>query len=100
IRDKLVTGVQTCALPIFKASIAAVLPAPSAAAQSDPSQLTQRDRKLNEPAQPSASENQTVGVRSVTTAAVTPTREEIKNAYQSRSEERRVGKEGRYWRAQ
>ena len=67
----------------FKASIAAVLPAPSAAAQSDPSQLTQRDRKLNEPAQPSAPDNQTVGVRTVTTAAVVPTREEIKNAYQS-----------------
>jgi hypothetical protein len=67
----------------FKASIAAVLPAPSAAAQSDPSQLTQRDRKLNEPAKPSVTDNQTVGVRSVTTAAVAPTREEIKNAYQS-----------------
>src|SRR2546423_5663042 len=67
----------------FKASIAAVLPAPSAAAQSDPSQLTQRDRKLNEPAQPSTPDNQTVGVRTVTTAAVVPTREEIKNAYQS-----------------
>jgi hypothetical protein len=67
----------------FKTSIAAVLPAPSAAAQSDPSQLTQRDRKLSEPAQPSAPENQTVGVRSVTTTAVAPTREEIKNAYQS-----------------
>src|SRR5215212_5964772 len=38
----------------FKASIAAVLPAPSAAAQSDPSQLTQHDRQLNAAPQPSA----------------------------------------------
>ncbi|HKH03469.1 MAG TPA: hypothetical protein VKB08_22510 [Bradyrhizobium sp.] len=73
----------------FKASIAAVLPAPSAAAQSDPSQLTQRDRQLNAAQQPSAPGNQTVGVRTVTIAAVappaaaTPTREEIKSAYQS-----------------
>jgi hypothetical protein len=73
----------------FKASIAAVLPAPSAAAQSDPSQLTQRDRQLNAAPQPSAPGNQTVGVRTVTIAAVappgavTPTREEIKSAYQS-----------------
>ena len=66
-----------------KASIAAVLPAPSAAAQSDPSQLTQRGRQLNESPQPSAPENQTLGVRSVTTAAVAPTREDIKTAYQS-----------------
>jgi hypothetical protein len=55
-----------------KASIAAVLPTPSAAAQSDPSQLTQRDRRLNESPQPSAPEKQTLGVRSVTTAAVAP----------------------------
>jgi hypothetical protein len=73
----------------FKSSIAAVLPAPSAAAQSDPSQLTPRDRQLSATPQPSAPGNQTVGVRSVTvaavppTAAVAPTREEIKSAYQS-----------------
>jgi len=65
-----------------KASIAAVLPAPSVAAQSDLSQLKQRDRQLNEPPPPSAPENQTVGLRSVTTPAVAPTREEIKTAYQ------------------
>jgi hypothetical protein len=65
-----------------KASIAAVLPAPSVAAQSDPSQLKKRDGQLNEPAPPSAPENQTVGLRSVTTPAVAPTRDEIKTAYQ------------------
>jgi hypothetical protein len=65
-----------------KASIAAVLPAPSVAAQSDPSQPKQRDSQLNEPPPPLAPENQTVGLRSVTTPAVAPTREEIKTAYQ------------------
>ena len=65
-----------------KASMAAVFPAPPAAAQSDPSQLTARDRQ-RDPARPSATENQTPGVRSVTTAAVAPAREEIKIAYQS-----------------
>jgi hypothetical protein len=65
-----------------KASIAAVLPASSVAAQSDLSQLKQRDRQLNEPPPPMAPENQTVGLRSVTTPAVAPTREEIKTAYQ------------------
>ena len=64
-----------------RASMAAVFPAPSAAAQSDPSQLTALDRQ-NDPARPSAPENQTIG-RSVTTAAAEPAREEIKMAYQS-----------------
>ena len=64
-----------------RASMAAVFPAPSAAAQSDPSQLTALDRQ-NDPARPSAPENQTPG-RSVTTAAAEPAREEIKMAYQS-----------------
>src|SRR5436305_97996 len=39
-----------------KSSIAALLPAPSAAAQSDPSQLTQRDRRLNAAPQAPATE--------------------------------------------
>ena len=64
-----------------RASMAAVFSAPSAAAQSDPSQLTALDRQ-NDPARPSAPENQTIG-RSVTTAAAEPAREEIKMAYQS-----------------
>jgi hypothetical protein len=64
-----------------RASMAAVFPAPSAAAQSDPSQLTALDRQ-NDPARPSAPENQTPG-RSVTTAAAESAREEIKMAYQS-----------------
>ena len=65
-----------------KTSMAAVFPTPPAAAQSDPSQLTARDRQ-KDPARPSAAENQTPGVRSVTTAAVGPPREEINIAYQS-----------------
>ena len=65
-----------------KGSMAAVFPALSAAAQSDPSQLTARDRQ-RDPARSSATENQTQGARSVTTAAVTPAREEIEVAHQS-----------------
>jgi hypothetical protein len=67
----------------LKASIAAVLPTPSAAAQSRPSQVTQTDRQLNESPQPSAPGNQRLGAGTVTMAAVAPTREEIKTAYQS-----------------
>src|SRR5258708_18067366 len=69
-----------------KASIAASLPAPYAAAQPDPAQLTARDTQLRNPkdaARLSAPANQTPGVRSVTTVAVAPTREEITTAYQS-----------------
>jgi hypothetical protein len=65
-----------------KGSMTAVFPALSAAAQSDPSRPTARDRQ-SDPARPSATENQTPGVRSVTMAAVAPAREEIKTAYQS-----------------
>ena len=64
-----------------RASMAAVFSAPSAAAQSDPTQLTALDRQ-NVPARPSAPENQTIG-RSVTSTAAEPAREEIKMAYQS-----------------
>ena len=65
-----------------EASLAAASPVPSAAAQSDPSQqLTTRDRQLKDPARLSAPENQALGVRSVVTVAVAPTREEIKTAY-------------------
>jgi TPR repeat protein len=69
-----------------KASIAASLPAPYAAAQRDPAQLTARDTQLKNPndaARLSAPASQTPGVRSVTTVAVAPTREEITTAYQS-----------------
>jgi hypothetical protein len=68
-------------------SMAAIVPALSAAAQSDPSQLTARDRQ-NDPARSSATDNQAPGVRSVTMAAVAPAREEIKMAYQSALEGR------------
>jgi hypothetical protein len=69
-----------------KASIAASLPAPYAAVQPDPAQLTARDTQLRNPkdaARLSAPASQTPGVRSVTTVAVAPTREEITTAYQS-----------------
>jgi len=69
-----------------KASIVASLPAPYAAAQPDPAQLTARDTELKNPkdsARLSAPASQTPGVRSVTTVAVAPTREEITTAYQS-----------------
>lgn len=78
-----------------KASIAAVFPVPSAAAQPDPAQLTAADiqlkdpvpfkdpAQLKDPARLSAPANQTPGVRNVTTAAVAPTRAEITTAYQS-----------------
>ena len=58
-----------------RASTAAVFPAPSVAANSDPSQLTSRDRQID-PARPSAPINQTLG-RSVTTAAAEPAREQM-----------------------
>jgi len=64
-----------------RASIAAVFPAPSVAANSDPSQLTSLDRQ-NDPARPSAPINQTPG-RSVTMAAAQPGHEELKMVYQS-----------------
>jgi len=66
-----------------KASINAVLPAPSAAAQPGSSQLTARDIQLKDPTRLSAPANQTAGARSVTTVAVAPTRAEITTAYQS-----------------
>jgi hypothetical protein len=69
-----------------KASIAASLPAPYAAVQPDPAQLTAGDTQLRNPkdaARLSAPASQTPGVRTVTTVAVAPTREEITTAYQS-----------------
>ena len=64
-----------------KASMAAILPAPSVAAQPDPSYLTARNAQKTA-ARPSATEGQTTG--SVTTVAVAaPAREEIRLAYQN-----------------
>ena len=64
-----------------KASMAAVFPAPSVAAQSDPSYLTARNAQ-KAAARPSATEGQTTG--SVATVAVAaPAREEIRLAYQN-----------------
>jgi hypothetical protein len=71
-----------------KASMAAIFPAPSAAAQSDPSYLTARNAQ-KVAARPSATKDQTTGARSVTTAAVAaPAREEIMLAYQNALEDR------------
>jgi hypothetical protein len=66
-----------------KASIAAVVPGSSAAAQPDPTQLTASDIQLKDPTRLSAPANQTPAVRNVTTAALTPTRAEMTAAYQS-----------------
>jgi len=69
-----------------KASIAASLPAPYAATKPDSAKLTASDTQLKNPkdaARVSAPASQTPAVRSVTTVAVTPTREEITTAYQS-----------------
>jgi hypothetical protein len=77
-----------------KDSIAASLPAPYAAARPDPAQLTVGDIQLRNPndsARLAAPASQTPGVRSVTTVAVAPTREEITTAYQSALEGRAPG---------
>ncbi len=66
-----------------KASIAAALPASSAAAKPDSTRLTANDIQLKDPARLSAPANQTPGVRSVATVAMAPTRAEITTAYQS-----------------
>jgi hypothetical protein len=67
-----------------KVSIASLLLAPSAPAQPDPVQLTAEDIELlKDPARLSRPENQTSGVRSVTTVPTAPSRKEIPSAYQS-----------------
>jgi hypothetical protein len=66
-----------------KASFAAVIPAPSAAAQQNSTQLTASDIQLKDPTRLPAPANQALPVRSVTTVAVAPTRAEITSAYQS-----------------
>jgi hypothetical protein len=72
-----------------KASMAAVLPAPSSAAPSDPKQLIalvrQKDpARLSRPEnQVPSVQNQAPSVRAVTTASVAPAREDINIAYQS-----------------
>jgi TPR repeat protein len=67
-----------------KASFAAVIPAPSAAAQPNSAQLTASDIQLKDPTRLPAPANQALPVRSVTTVAVAaPAREEIRLAYQN-----------------
>jgi hypothetical protein len=70
-----------------KASIATVLPVPSAAAQSDATtQLTPRDVQLKDPTRLSGPANQTPGAntaRAQQQVAMLPSREEISTAYQA-----------------
>lgn len=70
-----------------KASIATVLPVPSAAAQSDANtQLTPRDVHLKDPTRLSGPANQTPGAnttRAPQQVAMLPSREEISSAYQA-----------------
>ena len=67
-----------------KASIAAIIPASSAAAQPDSTQLTPNDVALKDPSRLSSPANQTPGARTVTTVAVAmPSRADITTAYQS-----------------
>jgi hypothetical protein len=66
----------------IEASIAAVLPAPSAAVQYYPSQPTDQGQ-LNKSSQLLPPENEAVGLRNATTTAATPTPEEVKAALQS-----------------
>jgi TPR repeat protein len=66
-----------------KASFAAVIPAPSAAAQPSSTQLTASDIQLKDPTRLPAPANQALPIRSVSTVAVAPTRAEITSAYQS-----------------
>jgi hypothetical protein len=70
-----------------KASIATVLPVPSAAAQSDATtQLTPRDVQLKDPTRLSGPANQTPGAntaRAPQQVAMLPSREDISNAYQA-----------------
>ena len=76
-----------------KASIAASLPAPYAAVQPDPAQLTAHDTHSRNPKDAtrlSAPANQTAGVRAVTTVAAAPAREEITTAYQSAMQDGRA----------
>ena len=67
----------------LKASMAAVLPLHSAAARSEAPPPIQTVGQSSETPRPPAPETPALGAGSVTMAAVTPTREDIKNAYQS-----------------
>ncbi len=80
---------------VAKVSIASMLPAPSAPAQPDSVQLTAEDIELlKDPARLSRPANQTSGVRSVTTVATAPSREEIPSAYQSATQSQAAGRCG------
>jgi TPR repeat protein len=73
-----------------RASIGGVIPAPSEAAQPDPSRLTASDIQLKDPTRLSGPANQTAGAQSSTTVAMAPSRAEILTAYQSALQQGRV----------
>jgi hypothetical protein len=72
------------AIDSAKASFATVLPVPSAAAQSDSTQLTARDIQLKDPTRlGAAAASRAVQNGQTQVAMASPSREEISNAYQS-----------------
>src|SRR5215470_14801375 len=74
------------AIDSAKASFATVLPVPSAAAQSDQTQLTARDIQLKDPTRLGAAAASRAGAPQPQTQvamASSPSREEISSAYQS-----------------
>jgi hypothetical protein len=76
-----------------KASVSAVLPGPSVAAEPPSVQLTAKDVQLKDPARLSAPANMAVAapppvVRSTTTLAMAPSRDDINTAYQSATQGR------------
>jgi hypothetical protein len=70
------------AIDSAKASFATVLPVPSAAAQPESTQLTARDVQLKDPTRLTPPANRASGAQNQV-AMVSPSREEIQNAYQS-----------------
>jgi hypothetical protein len=66
-----------------KASIATVLPSPSAATQRETTQLTAHDIQLKDPTRLGAPTNQSQGATKPQQVAALPSREEISSAYQA-----------------
>src|SRR5205823_9028811 len=95
IRDKLVTGVQTCALPIFEAAPAGDAGKGFAVVASEVKQLaTQTARSTQDITSRIAEVRTATGASVAAVGRIEQTIDEI-NAIAGRSEERRVGKEGR-----
>src|SRR5205823_7770732 len=93
IRDKLVTGVQTCALPIFRPHVLEQVRVPARSKAAGP--------HLPQILAPSFPRVVSIGVREHQAASVpqaepqAPTRRKTPYSVTARSEERRVGKECR-----